>query len=172
MDFQNLSDKALLETVDLLVKDERERPVTILRALREVDRRRLYTTPGFCSLFEYARTHLKYSTDQSQRRIQCMMLVREIPSAEEKINTGSLNLTTLGLVDYHVKREEKFRGRVLPKEEKIQILDLVAGKTTRQAERILAELSSTGELYRFDTATSHQRKPRGTKGHREIRDPR
>lgn len=58
-----------IDTTDQLVQQERELLIEILRHLREIERRRLFSALGFKSLFDYAVKRLKYSEDQAGRRI-------------------------------------------------------------------------------------------------------
>ena len=114
MNLKSVSDQILLNETDRLVQQERELLIEILRHLREIERRRLFSALGFKSLFEYAVRRLKYSEDQAGRRISAMRLMKELPEIEEKIEAGSLTLTNLGLVQSLFRQEEKvilFRGR-------------------------------------------------------------
>ena len=83
-----MSDAVLLETTDKLVAQERGLLISILEHLREIDRRRLFCDLGYNSLFEYAVKRLKYSEDQAGRRIAAMLLLKELPEIEEKIEDG------------------------------------------------------------------------------------
>ena len=58
-------------------------------------------------VYEYAIKKLGYSEDQAYRRLAAMRLLKEIPELEEKINSGSLNLTHMGMAQSLFKREQK-----------------------------------------------------------------
>jgi hypothetical protein len=57
---RTLSDSALLKRLNVLAEKERATTLEILLHLNEVDRRRLYLTQGYSSLFSYCTEHLKY----------------------------------------------------------------------------------------------------------------
>ncbi|NUM87788.1 MAG: hypothetical protein HUU37_01155, partial [Bdellovibrionales bacterium] len=50
---QHLTDKTLLEETENLVRKERQLLGVILRHLREIERRRLFSSLGYSSLFTY-----------------------------------------------------------------------------------------------------------------------
>ncbi|PWU15627.1 MAG: hypothetical protein C5B49_11520 [Bdellovibrio sp.] len=93
----SLSDSALLENTQTLVKQERELLTEILHHLKEIENRRLFSSLGYKSLFDYAVKHLQYSEDQAARRISAMKLLKELPEIEEKIELGSLTLANLSM---------------------------------------------------------------------------
>lgn len=90
MNLRNVSDQVLLEKTENLVKQERELLTQVLHHLREIESRRLFSSLGFKSLFDYAVKKLGYSADQAARRISAMRLLKEIPELEEKIESGAL----------------------------------------------------------------------------------
>jgi hypothetical protein len=51
----NLSDHILLSDIKNLAGEERKITTLILQHLKEIDRRRLFASLGFSSLFEYCR---------------------------------------------------------------------------------------------------------------------
>lgn len=50
----NLSDRDLIESIEETVGREREILIRVLEHLREIDRRRLYSSLGYSSLWDYA----------------------------------------------------------------------------------------------------------------------
>src|SRR5687767_10393669 len=105
MNFSSLSDQALLNKLESLGQAERSTLVTVLHCLDEVERRRLFSELSYTSLFDYCSKKLKYPEDQAQRRIVAMRMMRKVPELESKIETGSLTLTSIGLVQSHARRE-------------------------------------------------------------------
>lgn len=132
MQLQQLSDETLLRETEKLVQTEREILSALLQHLREIERRRLFSALGYSSLFAYCTGKLGYSEDQAQRRISAMRLLKELPEVEEKLQSGALTLTHLGLARAAFQREEFSR------EEKLQILSEIEQKPTRAAEQVLA----------------------------------
>ena len=90
-----LKDQDLLSQIKRLVSDERLVLTKVLRHLREVEKRRLFSELGYQSLFEYAVKELQYSEGQASRRIQAMRLIRAVPQVEKKIEQGTLSLSNV-----------------------------------------------------------------------------
>ncbi len=130
MNLKKLSDKMLIEKVDLLVRQERELLTVVLHHLAEVNARRLFSSLGYKSLFEYASKRLGYSEDQAYRRIAAMKLLVELPEIEPKIESGDLNLTHLGMAQTHFGDASS--------EEKLKILEDLEGTSAREAKEIVA----------------------------------
>lgn len=139
---KSIADELLLRETKRLVREEREILTEILHHLREIERRRLFSSLQYGSLFAYATKELGYSEDQAYRRIQAMRLLKEIPEIEEKINQGTLNLTHLGMAQSLFKKEEKIYGNSYSKDEKIGVLEKLQNTSKREAEKITLSLSS------------------------------
>jgi hypothetical protein len=133
----SLTDQALIEKMRELVKEERRVTTLVLRLLREVERRRLFSELGYPSLFEYAVRDLKYSEASAQRRISAMRLMREIPEIEERIETGALSLSVVAQAAKHFQHEGT------PHQERREILQLLEGKSSREAGHELAVRSTS-----------------------------
>ncbi|NUM87962.1 MAG: HNH endonuclease [Bdellovibrionales bacterium] len=125
---QNLTDKALLEETENLVREERQILGVILRHLREIERRRLFSALGYSSLFTYCVGRLRFSEDEACRRISAMRLHRELPEVEE-IQVSLTNLS---------RAESVFRREKFSREKKITILRELENKSVREGEKILA----------------------------------
>jgi HNH endonuclease len=135
MDLKTLSDQTLLDHTDRLVKQERELLVEILHHLREIDRRRLYSALKYRSLFDYAVRRLGYSQDQADRRISAMRLMKELPELEEKVGSGALTLTNLGIM------RSLFKKQQYSKEKKLELLQSIENKSVRDTARVVATVS-------------------------------
>ncbi|NUM88563.1 MAG: hypothetical protein HUU37_05090, partial [Bdellovibrionales bacterium] len=126
---QHLTDKALLEETENLVRKERQLLGVILRHLREIERRRLFSALGYSSLFTYCVERLKFSEDEACRRISAMRLHRELPEVED-IQVSLTNLS---------RAESAFRREKFTREKKITILRELENKSVREGEKILAQ---------------------------------
>jgi dynactin complex subunit len=73
------------------------------------------------------------------RRIEAARLLSAVPAAAEKLQDGSVNLTTLTQVQSTIRREEKRSGRKISKEVKQDLIEKIQNKSSEQAERILVE---------------------------------
>jgi hypothetical protein len=136
------TDQILIMKTVKLVREEREVLTAILHHLREIDRRRLYSSLQYKSLFDFTVRHLGYPEDQAYRRINAMKLLRELPEVEEQINAGDLSLTHIDIAQKHFRTEKKFNSESLSRDTKLNILNQIAKKPVREAERITLGMSS------------------------------
>ncbi len=142
MNLKNITDNELIKKTENLVRTERETLTTLLHHLREVQRRRLFSTLKYKSLFDFTVRHLKYPKDQAYRRISAMKLLNELPEVEEKINSGAISLTHIGLAQSLFRQEKKFTEKELTTDQKNEVFEMIAGKSVREAERITLALAS------------------------------
>jgi hypothetical protein len=140
LNLRKLSDKDLLNNTKNLVSREREILTDVLHHLHEIQRRRLFSDLGYSSLFAYCQGELKYSEAETERRIEAMRLIAELPEIEQKVAMGELTLTNLGMARRHFRREEQIGP--LGMQEKLQVLEQVANKSSRECEKILLAKAS------------------------------
>jgi hypothetical protein len=115
--------------------------VRVLHHLREVERRRLFASLGYSSLFDYTTRELGYCAASACRRIDAMRLLKEMPELEEKIQDGKLSLSTVARAQGFFKKEA-----VTP-EQKVEVMTLLENKSTREVEKQLLSLSQTPEAH-------------------------
>lgn len=139
MNLRSLKDDILLEKIKILVKNERETTLQVLQHLREVERRHLFASLAYSSLFEYAVKELKYSESSAQRRISSMRLLKELPELERKVESGALPLSTLS------QAQSFFRQEKTQASEKMQILCALEFKSAREVEKELMSRASEPE---------------------------
>ncbi len=142
---RKLSDKALLEQTDETVNKERAATLEVLQFLREVELRRLYIDLGYSSMYKMCLQRYKYSEGQAHRRLSAARLLTELPEIEDRIQSGDLNITTLSKVQSFVRAEKQVQ-HPLSKEEKLDLLQELENKSTRQAEIELVRKSHQPEL--------------------------
>jgi hypothetical protein len=150
VNLKTVNDKALVEKVENLARQERELLTTVLHHLREIDRRRLFSSLGYKSLFDFTVRRLGYPEDQAYRRIAAMKLIKEIPEIEAKINAGEISLTHIGLAQSLFRQEKKIHQKEMSYDQKLSVLDQISNKPVREAERITLSLSSAPELAKPD----------------------
>ena len=148
MNLTEITDDRLLERIEKLCAEERELLTSILHHLREIERRKLYANLKYPSLFEYAVKHLGYSEDQAYRRISAMKLLRDLPELEEKINSGELQLSHLGMANTFFNKEKQLGQKIFSKVDKLEVLEKIANTSARDAEKIILSYSSTPILHR------------------------
>ncbi|PIS10084.1 MAG: hypothetical protein COT73_11225 [Bdellovibrio sp. CG10_big_fil_rev_8_21_14_0_10_47_8] len=149
MNLKTMNDTNLIAKTESLVREERVLLTTVLRHLHEINRRRLYSSMGYKSLFDFAVRHLGYPEDQAYRRIAAMKLIQEVPEIEKKMNAGEISLTHIGLAQ-SLFRQEKKMANEFSHEQKLSVFDQIANKPVREAERITLSLSSAPELAKPD----------------------
>jgi 5-methylcytosine-specific restriction endonuclease McrA len=145
MNLKNLSDDILLSEIKNLVQNERELLTQILHHLREIERRRVFSKLRYTSLFDYAVKNLGYSEDQAARRISAMRLLKDLPEIEEKINSGALSLTHLGMAQTLFRKEKKSGLKEFSKVEKLSLLETLEKTSKREAEKVVISHSTTFE---------------------------
>ena len=131
-----LSASELLKRTQDLVTDERRATMDLIEHLREIERRMLFLDTGHSSLFEFAVKHLGLSEGSAQRRISAMRLIRDIPEAKSKLESGEISLSNASQVQ-SVFRASKVKTGIAEKKE---ILEKISGMTQRECQSALLEL--------------------------------
>ncbi len=85
----------------------------------------------------------KFSEDEAWRRINAMKLLREVPEVEEKMESGSISITHLGVAQSLFKHESKKHDRTFTPEEKLEVLEKMENTTTREAQRMAFSMASS-----------------------------
>ncbi len=124
-----LSNGELLARVKSLAEQEREATVALIAYLAELDERRLYLAEGCSSLFTYCTQVLHLSEHAAYGRIEAARVLRRFPVLLERLENGSVNLTTVGLLASHLTVENHR-----------ELLDMARDKSRRQVEELLARL--------------------------------
>jgi hypothetical protein len=133
---KSLTNSLLISKTKGLVTEERILTALILRHLAEISSRRLYSELGYSSLFTFCVKHLGYTESQTQRRIEAMRALQEMPEIESKIRDGALSLTAVAQAQTYFRSQKEI---TLP--EKKEILKTLENKSTRECEKILLAIS-------------------------------
>jgi 5-methylcytosine-specific restriction endonuclease McrA len=143
-------DQVLISELKELVTTERKTLTQILHYLREIEIRRLYLVRGYPSLFAMLTQELGYSESAAGRRIQAMRLIQELPEVEIKIEKGAISLSVASQMASFINNENKRRqvekSPKLSLEEKLSLVDKLAGSSTQQCEKLLLEISPEAAL--------------------------
>lgn len=150
MNLKNITDHTLIQNTESLVRKERELLTEVLYHLKEIDRRRLFSSLKYKSLYEFTVKHLGYPEDQAYRRIAAMKLLNEVPEIEEKINLGEITLTHISLAQTLFRQEKKITSKEFSPKQKLDVISQIANKSVREAEKITLSLSSAPELAKPD----------------------
>lgn len=123
----SIPDRELIARLEQLCRAERETSVDVLHHLNEIERRSLHLRLGYSSLFAYCTGHLRYSESAAARRVQAARCLRRFPTVGPLLQSGEINLMTLGLV-----------ASILTEATLDQWIDRIRGKTQREVEAIAA----------------------------------
>ncbi len=106
-----LSDQGLLQRVKELTAIEQYVEGVVIDHLRELERRQLYLTLGFSSMYDYAVRELGYSTGAAWRRLKAMRLCEEVPGARGRLLEGTLTLDAAAQLQHAFEQQERKANR-------------------------------------------------------------
>ena len=136
-----LTQEELVVRTKKLVQQERKVLIEILHHLLVINNKKIYLQMGFKSLFDFCTKQLGYSEGAAYRRIQAMRLLNDVPEVKEKVINGSVNLTHLAQVQKVAANEKKQNQKIISKAQKVELLNKIENKSTRQSEVVLREFS-------------------------------
>jgi hypothetical protein len=139
MNLSKLSDEIIVSRLNILIVRERKLLHLILLYLAEFEKRKLYLTLGRSTLFEYLVKDVGYSGGSSQRRIEALRLMLQAPELAEKIESGAVNLTQVGLLSQAVKQKEEETKTKISAKEKSELLCQIENKSSAQTQKILCQ---------------------------------
>jgi len=146
MNLKHLSNQDLTSKLKLLVQEERRLNLELLHHLKEIEIRRLHLQLGYSSLFDYLTREFSYSEDAAYQRISAMRLLRDLPQVEKKIESGELSLTAACKIQKYLQIEKKSE-KALALVQALELIDSLAGKSTRQVEKELADRNPIVEIH-------------------------
>ena len=126
----HLSDEQLVAEVKRLAATERRATAALIRALMELDARRLYLGEGYSSLFMYCTQALHLAEGAAYNRIETARAARRFPMVLEGLEDGSLTLTSVRLLAPHLTVENH-----------ASVLASARHKRKQAIEQIVASLS-------------------------------
>ena len=136
-ELRRLQNDQLLISTHAAVKEERRAGVEVLRHLQVIQNRRLFLERGYPRLFEFCVAEFGYSNGAAQRRIQAMRLMSEVPEVQSKIADGEISITSAASIQSFLQIEKK-EDRKYSKDEKLALLEICEGKSSREVEKELA----------------------------------
>lgn len=140
MNLKHLTDQQLVLDLKTYVCEERSLLTKVLYHLKEFEVRKLYSSLGHSSLYDYACKELKYSQDQAYRRISAMRLLKEIPEISKQIDSGRLSLSNISQAQRFFN-EFKVNKAELNKTQKLTVLKKLEDKSVREAQKEILKLS-------------------------------
>ena len=145
MNLRKFSDSTLDQELRRLASREREILRDILLHIAEVDRRKLFLTFAYANLFDYLTKGVGYSSGSAQRRIDAARLMREVPTLIEQIQTGSINLGQVNLLQKAIRQLQSSAGSPNAKMQQIsadmkhQLLTRLENKSVAETETEIAK---------------------------------
>ncbi|MGH9162716.1 MAG: hypothetical protein ACRD2X_22340, partial [Vicinamibacteraceae bacterium] len=127
--FNHLSDRDLLREVTRLAACEREATASLVASLAVLDRRRLYLTEGYASMFVYCTQALHLSEGSAYKRITAARAAQRFPVILERLAEGTISLATVNLLAAHLTVENH-----------VPLRDEASQRSKREVEEIVARL--------------------------------
>ncbi|GEM_PF-772574 len=137
---KNISDTELLSKTKNLVLKERELIGDIIAHLAEIETRKLYCDQKYHSLYDYCTEELGYTNDQAYRRISAMKLSKQLPQVKEKLENGSISLSSANMFSTLIKDAK------MEKSEQVKVLNLIEGKSKSETVTLFDHIRSAKQL--------------------------
>ena len=145
MEIKSLSDLNLVVEAKKIVAEELRFTLEVLKYLREIDRRKLFSDYKYSSLKEFAMRELGYSSDEAESRITAMKIIKDVPVVETKVTSGELSLTHLKLAQNFFNNEKRKGDGEYSKADKLEFLENLSNTSTREAQKIMFKESTAPE---------------------------
>ena len=100
--FRNLDDQPLLDAAKRLTTEERCATAALLRALMEIDTRRLFLGEGCASMFVWCTQVLHLAEGAAYNRIEAARAARDYPVILELFEQSAITLTAVRLLAPHL----------------------------------------------------------------------
>jgi hypothetical protein len=127
--FTSMEDRALLDAAKHLVIEEHLATAALLRALMEIDTRRLYLGEGCASMFSYCTQVLHLAEGAAYNRIEAARAARSYPLILELFEQVAITLTAVRLLAPHLTAENH-----------VAILKSATHKSKREIEELVCAL--------------------------------
>ena len=133
MQLHKLSNESLNQKIISLSSQERALLREVLEHIAEADRRRLYLTLGYSSLFSYLTEACSYSAGAAQRRIDAARLLNELPEVADKIESGDLNLAQIVILQKGAREKKN-----VTRDTKLKLVKSLQNKNTAESQKLVA----------------------------------
>ncbi len=137
---KNISDTELLSKTKGLVLKERELIGEIIAHLAEIETRKLYCDLKYRSLYDYCTAELGYTNDQAYRRISAMRLTKQLPQVKEKLEDGTISLSSANMFSVLIKDTK------METQEQVEVLKLIEGKSKSETATLIENIRSEKQL--------------------------
>lgn len=111
---------------------------SILQILHEIESRKEYSAQGFDGLYSFCIRTFGWSESQTATRTQAMYAMRAVPEVQDKIQSGTLSVTTVAQVQRYIRQEQVEAGIQRTPEEKLQVFTEFENKTSTEVKEEIA----------------------------------
>lgn len=139
MSLKKLTNETLDIKLKSLVASEREILTEVLVHLVEVERRKLYLTFGYSSLFEYLTKGIGYANGSAQRRIDAARFSFAVPAVIDKLESGTINLAQVSLLQKSIREVQVISKTKINSQIKEALLDRLSNKSFAESEVLVAQ---------------------------------
>ena len=140
MNLKTLTSDRLLSETKMIVNEERRITAKLIEHLTEINQRLLFLKLGYSSLFEFVTKELGLSEGATQRRVQAMRLMQDLPETRQAYEEGSLSLSNAAKLQSHFQAIKK-SGATKTIEEKKAIAKNVENKSQSECDQMLFRLA-------------------------------
>src|SRR6185369_8026651 len=125
-----LSEQELLDHFENLVARDRRTTAALLVAIAEIDERKLWATHACSSMFSFCMERFHMSEQVTAKRLWAARTARRFPVVLDLVARGELHLSAIHLLATHLTDENHLR-----------VLGRARHKSSREVERLVAELA-------------------------------
>ena len=130
LDPNEMTDQQILDTLERLADEERQRLPYFLACLGIADSKKLPETRGYESTFDYCVKRLKLSEGEAYRRIHAARAANHKPELYSALKDGILNLSTVSKLAPHIRRPDAS-----------DLISQASNKSFREVEKMVAPLT-------------------------------
>ncbi|HXC51215.1 MAG TPA: hypothetical protein VN634_10055 [Candidatus Limnocylindrales bacterium] len=131
----NLSEQELLDHFECLVARDRRTTAALLVAIAEIDERKLWASHACSSMFIFCMERFHMSEQVTAKRIWAARTARHFPVVLDLVARGEIHLSAIHLLARHLTTENHLR-----------VLERAKHKSSREVERLVAELAPRADV--------------------------
>lgn len=135
-----MDNRQLCEELRKLVQEERRVTNEILRLINIAMERRTYLELGYASMFDWLVKDFGYSNAAAFRRIEAARLVRAVPEAMLKLESGQISLSSMSKANSAIRTQERISGERISLKLKQEIVKRIENKSSQDVEKELFKL--------------------------------
>jgi hypothetical protein len=130
-----LSEQELLDHFECLVARDRRTTAALLIAIAEIDERKLWARHACASMFSFCMERFHMSEQVTAKRLWAARTGRRFPVVLDLVARGELHLSAIHLLARHLTPENHLR-----------VLERARHKSSREVERLVAELAPRADV--------------------------